>query len=181
MRLDAHIAFIDESGFLLIPPVRKTWGARGQTPIVRHHQKRDRILVISALSISPRRFHCGLYYMLHGKNIQHPEVCQFLRHLLRHLRGPVIVIWDNASIHKGEPIREICRRYPRLHLERLPSYAPELNPDEKVWSHAKNLLANGRPDTREELWVELILTLEQMRSSQGNLRSCVHRAQHPLF
>ena len=181
MRLGAHIAFIDESGFLLIPPVRKTWGPRGQTPIVRHHQKRDRISVISALTLSPKRVRCGLYYMLHAKNIKHPEVCLFLRHLLRHLRGPVIVIWDNASIHKGDPIREICRRYPRLHLERLPSYAPELNPDEGVWSHAKNLLANGRPDTREDLWTELILTLEQMRSSQGNLRSCVHRAQLPFF
>ncbi len=102
-----RLIWITSSNGGLIPPVRKTWAPRGQTPIVRHHQKRDRISVISALSISPRRFRCGLYYMLHAKNIQHPEVCQFLRHLLRHLRGPVIVIWDNASIHKGEPIREI--------------------------------------------------------------------------
>jgi transposase len=181
MRLGAHIAFIDESGFLLIPPVRKTWGPRGQTPIVRHHQKRDRISAISALSISPKRLACGLYYMLYEKNIQHLEVCRFLQHLLRHLRGPVIVIWDNASIHKGAPIREICRRYPRLHLEGLPPYAPELNPDEGVWSHSKNLLANGRPDTREGLWGELILILEEIKSSPGNLRSCMHRAQLPLL
>jgi hypothetical protein len=44
------------------------------------------------------------------------------------------------------PIREICRRFPRLHLERLPPYAPQLNPDEAVWAYAKGRLANGRPD-----------------------------------
>ena len=112
-RLGAHIVFIDESGFLLIPPVRKTWAPRGQTPRVYHHQLRHRISVISGLSISPKRKRLGLYYTLHDRNIKHPEVCQFLRHLLQHLRGPVIVIWDNARIHKGEAIRELCRRFPR--------------------------------------------------------------------
>jgi hypothetical protein len=120
--LGAHIVFVDESGFLLIPNVRKTWAPRGDTPIVRHRYRHDRISVISGISIAPQRQRVGLYFQAHAKNIQHDEVCQFLRHLLRHLRGPVIVIWDNASIHKGDRIREICRRFPRLHLERLPPY-----------------------------------------------------------
>jgi hypothetical protein len=63
----------------------------------------------------------GLYFQCHRKNIGHTEVCLFLRHLLRHLRGEVIVLWDQASIHKGDPIRELTCRFPRLHFERLPA------------------------------------------------------------
>lgn len=173
--------FIDESGFLLIPPVRKTWGPRGQTPVVLHHQVRQRISVISGLSVSPQRKRLGLYYRLHEKNIQHAEVCDFLRHLLKHLRGPVIVIWDNARIHKGDAIRKICRRLKRLHLESLPPYAPELNPDEGVWSQAKNTLANGRPDTVDELWLHLLRTLEAVKSFQSHLRACIHQSDLPPF
>ena len=65
--------------------------------------------MISGLSVSPRRRRCGLYFLLSPKNIQHPEVCAFLRDLLRHLRGPVIVIWDNGTIHGGDAIRALVR------------------------------------------------------------------------
>jgi transposase len=149
--------------------------------VVVHHQRHDRISVISALSISPTRQRLGLYWQFHVKNIQHPEVCDFLRDLLRHLRGHVIVLWDGAKIHRGHPIAKLCRRFPRLHLERLPGYAPELNPDEGVWSQAKQALANGRPDTLDHLWFELWLTLEDIRCSQGKLRACVHESDLPPF
>lgn len=181
LRLGAHIVFIDESGFLLIPPVRRTWGPRGQTPVIRHHQSRQRISIISGLSISPKRKRLGLYYALHEKNIQQTEVRDFLRHLLKHLRGPVIVVWDNARTHKGALIRKICSRVKRLHLEALPPYAPELNPDEGVWSQAKNTLANGRPDTVDELWSHLLDTLEGIRSSQKRLRASIHKSDLPPF
>ena len=180
-RLAAHIVFVDESGFLLIPPVRKTWGPRGHTPIIRYQQIRQRISVISGLSVSPKRKRLGLYYRLHEKNIQQDEVCDFLRHLLKHLRGAVIVVWDNARIHRGDLIRKICRRFKRLQLEFLPPYAPELNPDEGVWSQAKNTLANGRPDAIEHLWLHLAETIGHIRSSQHNLRACIHKADLTLF
>jgi transposase len=118
---------------------------------------------------------------MHAKNIQHGEVCDFLRELLRHLRGHVIVLWDGAKIHRGDPIATLCRRYPRLHLERLPSYAPELNPDEGVWSQAKQSLANGRPDTIDDLWFTVQLALENVNCSQSTLRACVHESDLPPF
>jgi transposase len=173
--------FSDESGFLLIPTLRKTWAPRGKTPIVRHRYRHDRLSVISGISIAPRRCRIGLYFQAHEKNIQHPEVCAFLRHVLRHLRGPVILIWDNASIHKGERIREICRRFPRLHLEFLPPYAPQLNPDEQVWAYAKGRLANGRPDDLTVLHRHLNRALGELRGSQRRLRGCIHQSELPPF
>ena len=180
-RLGAHIVFADESGFLLIPPVRKTWAPRGQTPIHRHSYRRDKISVISGISVSPQRKRLGLYWRFHAKNIQQEEACEFLRHLLKHLRGHVIVLWDNGRPHKGDPIREFCRRFPRLHLENFPPYAPELDPDEGVWAALKNTLANGRPDDLDELWEHLSDAIEELASSQPRLRGCVYESELPPF
>ena len=152
--------FADESGFLLIPTVVKTWAPRGQTPVHRHRYQRDKISVISGISVSPKRHRLGLYYQLWFDNIGQLEVCEFLRHLLRHLRGPVIALLDNANTHKGEPLRELQCQHPRLAIEYFPSYAPELNPDEGVWSLAKRDLANSRPDDVDEL-------VEQMKEEQA--------------
>src|SRR5215471_16514637 len=65
----------------------------------------------------------------------------FLRVLLRKLSGKRLVIWDGAPIHKGQPIPDFLSRgaAKRLHLERLPGYAPDLNPEEGIW----NLLKRG--------------------------------------
>ena len=60
-RLGAHIVFADESGFLLIPHVAKTWAPVGQTPIHRHVYRRDKISVISGISVSPKRQRLNLY------------------------------------------------------------------------------------------------------------------------
>lgn len=179
-RLDAHIVFVDESGFQLTPSVRRTWAPRGQTPLVCHWQRRDKVSAISALSVSPKRAHIGLYWQLRQTNIRQAEACGFLRHLLRHLRGHVIVIWDNSKVHKGEVVRQFCGRFSRLHLERFPAYAPELNPDEEVWDHLKGALANGCPDDLAELLADLGVALADLRQCQPALRSCIHRSELPL-
>jgi len=127
------------------------------------------------------RHRVGLYFRCHRHNIRQPDVCAFFLHLLRHLRGHVIVLLDNASIHKGPPMRELCRRYPRLHLEFLPPYAPELNPDEGVWADAKARLANGRPDDLAALYRRLYATLHGLQRSPPRLRRCVHQSELSLF
>jgi len=161
--------------------VVRTWGPRGQTPVIRYRYRHDKVSVISGLSVSARRHRVGLYYQVHGKNIQHAEVCGFLRHLLRHLRGPVVLLWDNGGIHKGDPIREFRTRHPRLQVEYFPGYAPELNPDEGVWSQTKKALGNGRPDTVEELRQYILAELGALRQSPGHLRACIHESKLPAF
>jgi hypothetical protein len=107
--LGAHIVFADESGFLLIPSVVRTWAPEGQTPIHRHRQgRRDKISVISGISLSPKRHQLGLYYLLFFDNIGQQEVCVFLRELLRHLRGAVIVLLDNSSTIRENRSKGSC-------------------------------------------------------------------------
>src|SRR3989454_6171902 len=100
-RLNAYLVFLDESGFLLLPTVRRTWAPRGETPLLRHRYRRDKVSAISALTVSPRRHRYGLYAHFHCDNISQVEVALFLRLLLRHLAGPIIVLWDGGAIHGG--------------------------------------------------------------------------------
>lgn len=181
IRLGAHLVFVDESGFMLAPTVLRTWAPRGQTPLLRHWARHDRISVISGLSVSPVRQHLGLYYQWHHHNFHQVEICAFLSHLLRHLRGPVIVLWDRLRLHRLPPVHDLCRRVPRLRLEYFPAYAPELNPDEHIWTLAKKRLANGSPDDRYRLALAVIKELEACRASQRRLRGCITHTGLPLF
>ena|SRR3989344_678538 len=180
-RLAAHLVFIDESGFLLIPSVRKTWSPVGQTPVVHHRYRHDRISAISGIAVSPKRFHCTLYCQLYEDNIQGEEVGAFLRHLLHQIRGHLIVLLDNGKIHRGDPVQELIGRTSRLHLVPFPAYAPELNPDEGVWNHLKRTLANGRPDTQVELMDVLADDICRLAASQHLLRGCIHQSKLPPF
>jgi len=140
---------IDESGFLMSPLVRRTLAPRGHTPILKTKgAHREKVSVVAALTISPRRHRLGLYWRTFPRDFVNAErSAEFLRSLLRHLQGAVIVVWDGGPMHKGLPIAQILADFPRLSLERLPPYAPDLNPVEYLWGHVKyGKLANFLPD-----------------------------------
>lgn len=166
---------------MLTPTVRRTWALVGQTPVIRNRCNHARISVIGGLSISPKRTRLGFYFRLHARNITTEEVQDFLWYLLKHLRGHVFVIWDGASIHNPKMLRDFCRKYPRLHLQKLPAYAPELNPIEAAWHATKHPLANGRPDNIPELGRALVASLRKTRGSQRVLRGCVAQSDLPPF
>jgi len=175
------LAFLDESGFMLTPTVRRTWAPRGETPLLVHRYRHDKISAISALTVSPRRQRLGLYCHFHFTNISELEVAAFLRLLLHHLRGHILLIWDGGSIHRGAAVHHLLARHPRLHVERFPAYAPELNPDEQVWNHFKTTLANGCPLTIEELVDDLTRVARHTRRSPALLRGFIRESDLPPF
>jgi len=105
------------------------------------------------------------------------EVIGFLRHLLRHLRGPIVLLWDGSPIHKRVIVKEFLRQNSRLHVHRFPAYAPEVNPEEFVWTKAKGSLANGCPKDAADLGRRLRAAMHRVRDSQRLLRSCIHAAE----
>jgi hypothetical protein len=153
--------FLDESGFLLIPNVRKTWAPVGCTPRLRHSYKRDKLSAISAVSVSAHRTRVGLYMHVHAENI------------LRHLRGPVELLWDGGSIHKRDDVKGFLSQHPRLRVHRFPAYAPELNPDELVWTKMKTDLSNGAPEDIRQLDATLRRSFRRIHGSQTLLWSCI--------
>jgi len=93
------------------------------------------------------------------------QVAVFVTHLLRHIRGRLILIWDNLKTHKARRIKELVDSHrPRLDVEYLPAYAPELNPDEWVWRHLKHVeLANFAPDDLDKLKKGLRSAVQRVR------------------
>ena len=144
----AHILLIDESGFFLNPLVRRTWAMKGHTPVLmgfgRH---RDKVSTITAIAVTPKGRRIRLFWRTNAEHyIDAAGVVAFLRGVLEQVRGRVIVVWDGGSNHKGPLMRELLAQYKRLHLERLPAYAPDLNPVEMIWSYLKSgLMANFVP------------------------------------
>jgi transposase len=101
--------------------------------------QREKVSIVGAIALSPRRRRVRLLFQLLIKAyFNNVRVADFLRALARQLRGPIIVVWDGGTMHKGDPIREALRHLsPRVTLEPLPPYAPMLNPVEHVWAWLK--------------------------------------------
>jgi len=162
---------------MLQPVVRRTWAPQGQTPIHYSWDRRDRLSVISAISVSAKRRRLGLYFDIHDHNIVTDDFERFVETLLRCLQRRMVLVIDRWSVHRSGA-RRLLRRFPRrVHIEWLPAYAPELYPDEQVWKHTKyDDLANYIPDDAAALADEVISSLDQISTDQQLLRSFFHHA-----
>jgi transposase len=183
-RQGAHIALIDESGLMMAPLLRRTWAPRGRTPsLAQAGGHRKKVSVAAALWLSPRRDHLGLYFhTLADGYFDNWYVTAFLEAMMRDLPGRFVVVWDGGTMHKGEPIRELEAHFAdRLSLERLPPFAPVLNPVEALWSWLKySRLNNFAPRDPTELDSRVIAELTAIRDNQAFLRSLFHASELPL-
>ena len=151
-----------------------TWAPCGQTPILRVPLTHDHLAAMSGIKPDGR-----LFMQTQDHAYRSPDVVRFLRVLLRKIRGKLLVIWDGAPIHRGQPIKDFLRAgaAKRLHLEQLPGYAPELNPDEGIWNYLKRVeLANGCCHTLGELAVALRRAKERLRHKRTVIQACVRQA-----
>jgi transposase len=193
-RLNATIACLDESGFMLQPLVRRSWAPCGQTPIIRCWDRRDRLSVIGAITVPagalrtrtcpPRPHRLGAVFRIHTRNIKTPEAAEFLRALDRQVRGPLIVVQDRLNVHKAATRRWLAGRRkddPRVMVEWLPPYAPDLNPAEQLWNHGKRVdLANLAPADREDLRRRVRRSMTGQRGHPNRLASAFDHAGLPL-
>ena len=166
---------------MLQPTVRRTWAPRGQTPLHYSWDRRDRLSVISAISLSPQRHRLGLYFQLFDHNITAEQAKPFVAGMLDHFPQGIILVWDRWSVHRSAA-RRLQERFPRrLCIEWLPAYAPELNPTEQVWNRSKYTdLANVIPHDVDHLATALHRSLRHTRSQQTLLRSFFKHAKLKL-
>jgi transposase len=136
---DAHeptLLFIDESGLSPLPSVVHTYAPVGHTPILRAWWTRDHRSAISAISPEGK---LSCHSQDHALNAD--DVVAVLEHLRREVPGRMVIIWDGSPLHRSRTIQQFLSHgaSQRLHLERLPAYAPELHPDEGVWQPRKGV------------------------------------------
>jgi transposase len=167
--------FVDESGFYPLPSVVRTYAPVGQTPILREWWTRDHLSAISAISPEGK-----LYFHSQDCPLDSSDVVAFLEHLLREVPGLMMVIWDGAPIHRSQRITEFLANgaAQRLQVERLPAYAPELNPGEGLWAHLKGVeLRNVCCLTIRHLRHELRDAVKRVRRKQRIVLGCFRAAK----
>lgn len=165
------IVWVDESGFYLLASAVRTYAPRGRTPILRLPLSRDHLAVISGITPDDR-----LLMLVQERPFKSPDIVRFLKHLLRHIPGKLLVIWDGAPIHRGQPVKDFLAHggARRIQLEPLPGYAPDLNPDEGIWNYLKRVeLGNVCCQTLGDLRRQLRLATARLRHKRFVIHGCV--------
>lgn len=161
--------FVDQSGFYLLPFVMRTYAPRGKTPEIRAPLSRDHLSSMSGITPEGK-----LYMQVQGKSYKGRDAAGFLKHLLRHIDGKLLVIWDRSRIHRSQAVKILLSSAEgsRIHLEQLPAYAPELNPDEGVWNYLKRVeLKNVNCQDLAQLYRELRKAKERLRHKTEVIKS----------
>jgi transposase len=172
-RKQAVLLFADETGVHENHPVGRTWGERGRTPLVDVSGSRRRINVISA--ISPRG---QIWFRCYKGNLNAPRYVEFLKDLLREVRGKVILVHDRHPAHIAAATRRfLAERSGRLAVHELPSYAPDLNPDEHLWSYLKGTFKSAPLHPDEDLDRRVLESMENISADRGLVRSFFEHPQ----
>lgn len=156
----------------------RTYAPVGQTPILTVPLTRDHLSAMGGLTLSGR-----LFMQVQDHSYKGRDVVRFLQLLLRKIPGKLLVIWDGAPIHRGHVVKDFLSAggAKRIHLERLPGYAPELNPQEGVWNLLKRReLKNLCVQNAQQLALELQRAKERLRHRKTTLVQCVAHAGFPL-
>jgi transposase len=138
-RRRALIVFQDESGISQRPSVRRTWAPRGHTPVLVHAFNWKKMSLCAALAYRWDGRRARLFFQMKPDSYDTDALIAFLRDLRRELpRQRVILIWDGLPAHRSRAMQSHLRTQRRwLQVERLPGYAPELNPTESLWGNIK--------------------------------------------
>ena len=145
-RAGAKIFFLDEAGFQSDPPLGRTYGLKGTTPVVQTSGQRQSLNVISAVN-ARGEFWAATYT---GK-LNAEAFVAFLQNFLKGRQGKVFLVVDGHPAHKANLVKRYVQSLAgRLELHFLPPYAPDLNPDEFVWSHMKSNGVSKKPLKKNE-------------------------------
>jgi len=142
----AKIYFLDETGFSSEPNLRRTYGLKGKTPVVKTSGQRQKVNVISAVS-AQGAFWCQVY----THTLKQGSFIEFLKEFLSSRREKVFLVLDSHPAHIANSVKEYVQSTQgKLELHFLPPYAPDLNPDEFVWNYLKGTGVARKPLRKNE-------------------------------
>jgi hypothetical protein len=144
--LGTWIVFEDETGQRMRPPRSRTWGRRGTTPVIRVRGGGSGSVSVAGLACYRPGHRTRLIYRVHPYRGRKGETKAFTWQEYRDLLtaahhqlpgGNVVLVWDNLNVHLKAELRAFTGAQPWLRVFQLPSYAPDLNPMEGIWSVLK--------------------------------------------
>ena len=165
---NAEIFFWDESGFRADAVQGKTWGVKGQTPIILVPGTRQSVSAASAVN-ARGGFWCATY-----KGGMNAELfIALLKAMMFRRKKPVLLILDSLPAHKAKIVKDyVASTEGRLEFHFLPGYAPELNPDEMVWNYMKRTGPARKPLAKgDSLHDRIDVELQQIQENRALVRS----------
>src|ERR1019366_8613065 len=163
-----EVYFWDESGFRADTVHGKTWGKKGETPVIARPGQRQSISAASAVNSKG-----AFWYSTYQGGLNAQLFVKLLKQMMRHRSKPIHLVVNGLPAHKTKLVREyVASTEGRLTLHFLPGYAPELNPDELVWSHVKRTGASRTPLRKgEKLSEKIKMQLAAIKKMPGLVRA----------
>ena len=176
--MSATLVLIDEAGFTLVSPLKRSWRPRGKTPTARtsldHHQHLN---LFGALLVSPQLRKIQLSTRSFRCNLSSEHTILFWKQLLRLIRGNIVLVWDRHKIHLSPKTEEFLQKHPRVHVFHFPTCAPELNPVEFVWTQISEHSAGFAPHNMQELTTRIDAGVARTRTSKKRLLACLKNSE----
>lgn len=177
--LKAIFCFLDESGFSERPTVRRTWGMRGQTPIIQSSGSWKNISATGIVATDPRLKKPRELCMFKRGSIRKEDTLNTLKHLARHIKGTIALLWDGLAQHRSKIVKEYLKKHKDrfVVVERFPAYAPELNPQEYLWASSKTRdMANFCSRKFEEFELEAKKSIRRIQRSKNVIRGALYKS-----
>ena len=146
------IAFLDETGFTYRARVGTTWAPVGRAPVLHRISKRREVSSVVAVTAPLDGAPPQLYARHFLGCIHATDVLVALRYFRARIGSPLTIVWDHLSAHRARVVRDfVACHADDFHVEWLPGYAPELNPEEQCNNCVKLALLNATPRSDADL------------------------------
>jgi len=165
-RWQAMLYFQDESSVSIVPVLGKTWAKKGETPKMKVTGNRGSIAVSSAISPAGR-----MVFRIEKGRVTSKTFIDFLKQIIKNHRWrKVIVIVDNSPTHTAKAVHEFIKNNKsKIAVYYLPTYSPDLNPDEDVWRYLKNVKLKAHQARNKEEFKPLVLSKMQSIQRKPNV------------
>lgn len=172
----ATIHWGDEMGLRSDHNVGRTYGMKGKTPVVKRTGNRFSCNMISTITNLGK-----LTFMVFHENFTSEIFLQFLKRLVRQSNRKILLIVDNHRSHKSKMVNEwLTKNVDRINVYYLPSYCPELNPDEFLNQDVKSHLGKQRLHTKAQM-VKSLSSHLKMRQKQPHIIQNFIKGCHPRY
>jgi transposase len=168
---------VDETGHSFRARVAPTWAPVGHPPLLRRRDKRREVSSIVALVAPHRRTPARLYARHQEGSFTTEDVIAALGYFRRKVGQPLTIVWDGLNQHRSAAMRDFVARHPKdFHLEQLPGYAPDLNPEEGCNGVVKTELRNATPTSVGELRAQARSSFRRLGHRHDVLTAFFHHA-----
>lgn len=173
------LCFYDESGFSEKPPIRRTWAKRGKTPIIKSTGSWKSLSVTGILATKTNRKKPRAYFTAKKGAVRALDTIRTLQHVMKCVRGGIALLWDGLPAHRARVVQTFLHKNKNRFriVERFPAYAPELNPQEYIWSASKGKdMANFCPSKDNDLHTQTKKSLRRIQRSEDVIQGALKKS-----